>query len=289
MNNYTIVSDPGVDDLVALVLLYKLNPSLQNSLISTFGNASQQITAQNAKEFISFVAQSWCYLDGAKIPINGKVERPWPDYFHGPDGVWGVHPKVNTKTISCAKSLPHQSVISLATLTEPLNLIREQRVEKITLMGGAFVVGGNETEFAETNIAFDPDAASSFFKESKKIKVKVVPLDVTQKVFWSKQKIQGIPENNEVNLWLKKLLLTWFDKYNHEREKDFVLHDPLAVYLDFYPRAAYWKTGEVKVIVKGSKRGQTLLDGANHSCEVALSLVNPTEIADLIFEKVFYS
>lgn len=95
MNNYTIISDPGIDDLVALVLLYKLMPQAKNNLVSTFGNAPEEITSKNAKEFISFVAGSWSFIHGSKVQLNGAVERPWPDYFHGPDGVWGIHPKVD--------------------------------------------------------------------------------------------------------------------------------------------------------------------------------------------------
>jgi len=288
MKNYTIISDPGIDDLVALVLLYKLMPEAKNTLISTFGNATEEITSLNAKEFISFVVKSWKFISGSKIPLNGKIERPWPDYFHGPDGVWSIHPNVDIQNISTGNvSLSTDKVISLATLTDPLTLLREKKVNEITIMGGAFKIEGNETKYAETNMAFDPDAAKCFFDELKDIKAKIVPLDVTRKVYWSKDQIENISENNEINIWLKHLLSAWFDNYNHDREKDFNLHDPLAVYLDFFPEKAEWITSGVSVITDGEKRGQTIFSDENSPCQIALDLTDAKKIANELYSVIF--
>ena len=154
-------------------------------------------------------------------------------------------------------------------------------------MGGAFKIEGNETKYAETNIAFDPDAAKCFFEEVNDADVKVVPLDVTRKVYWSKAQVENIPERDEVNIWLKNLLFTWFDKYNHDREKDFNLHDPLAVYLDFFPENAKWVTSGVSVNVDGEKRGQTVLSTENFDCQIALDLQDSKKIADEIYTIIF--
>jgi len=288
--DFTIISDPGIDDLVALVLLHKLAAKSKNCLISTFGNATENITAQNTKEFISFVSPNWQFMHGSSKPFNNKFEHPWPDYFHGPDGVWGIHPKADISKIKSLTTYPkNEDVISLATLTDVYKLHKTNGVKNMTIMGGAFTVEGNETQYAETNIAFDADSAHYFFNHYSNIKVKVVPLDVTRKVFWTLEQVNNIPETDKINLWIKKLLLTWFDKYDHNKEKDFNLHDPLAVYLTWFPNDAIWKTSGVEVVTTGEKRGQTIFKSGNPSCEVAVDLENPTAIANSIFEKVFNS
>lgn len=288
MKNLTVVTDPGIDDLVALVLLHKLSPKAECSLVATFGNAPEEITARNAKEFISFVVPSWKFIDGSNLPLSGTVEHEWPDYFHGSDGVWGVHPETDISKIKPLKFFPDNlDVISLAPLTDVYKLCKKNKIKNITLMGGAFRVEGNETKYAETNIAFDPESAYGFFNEFSNIKVKVVPLDVTRKVFWNFEQINNIPETSETNKWLKTLLLTWFDKYDHEREKDFNLHDPLAVYLTLFPNKAIWTTNGVEVVTEGESRGQIIFKNGIPTCKVAISLENPEAIADSIFEKVF--
>lgn len=288
IQNHTIISDPGIDDLVALLLLYKLKPEAKNVLVSTFGNAAEKITSKNAKEFISFVSTKWQFMHGASSPLNNKLEHPWPDYFHGQDGVWGVHPKVDISKIHYLTEYPkNKNVISLAALTDLYKMKKTNKFKNVTIMGGAFAVEGNETWYAETNIAFDTDSAHLFFKHCSNVNANIVPLDVTRKVFWDLNKVNKIPEINKVNIWIKKLLLTWFDKYDHDKEKDFNLHDPLAVYLTWFPEEAIWITGGVEVITKGEKRGQTIFQSRNPHCKIAMNLKNPLKIADSIFEKIF--
>lgn len=192
MKKFTIISDPGIDDIVALALLNKLSLT-SHCVVSIFGNAPIKYTTKNVREFISFIAPSWRFKRGSALPLNKVLERPWPDYFHGKDGVWGAHPKTSTIKIKELKTYPKNTdVISLGPMTNVLEVLNK-KLNTIMIMGGAFRVSGNETAFAEANIAYDPDAASKFFKICNNIDVKVVPLDITKKVFWTEKKIQAIP------------------------------------------------------------------------------------------------
>lgn len=289
MTAVTVVSDPGIDDLVALALLLKLLPTANNALISTFGNAAERITARNAKEFIAFAAPHWQFFNGAQLPLNGTIEKPWPDYFHGPDGVWGVHPMCDVHGVRSVDRYPANTrVISLSPMRDALSLLREGNGKQYSVMGGAFHIEGNETKYAETNIAFDPDSAAEFFASCEGVDVQVVPLDVTRKVFWDRAMIEHIPETSENNRWLKKLLHAWFDKYNHEREKNFNLHDPLAVYLFLNREEAVWKESGVAVVTEGEQRGRTIFSDSHPTCKVALDLKNPEKIAREIYKTLFH-
>lgn len=290
MKNFTIVSDPGIDDLVGLVLMYKLSPNLKNCLVSSFGNGAHEITSRNAKEFIAFVANNWLYVDGAKLPLSGTVERPWPDYFHGPDGVWGVHPDVKTDSVIDQKVIPkNRDIISLSPMSDTLALLKEKKKKNFLIMAGAFNVEGNETKYAETNVAFDPDAAAEFFRNCNNLDIKVVPLNVTRRVNWNLEKVESIPETNKVNKWLKAVLLAWFEKYNHDREENFNLHDPLTIYLAFYPKLAKWTTSGIDVVEKGVQRGRTIFSKNNPECQIALDITNPAKVSDKIFDIIFKS
>lgn len=289
MKNFTVISDPGIDDLIALALLYKLAPKASHCLISSFGNAPENITAQNAKEFISLVAPYWKFVHGAVKPVR-KLEHPWPDYFHGPNGVWGTHLRTDIENIKEMSNYPdNKDVISLAPMTVAYQLLNDDKIKEITIMGGAFNEEGNETKYAETNIAFDPESAYYFFNKCKEIEVRVVPLNVTRKVFWTKKEVSNIPEVNGINMWLKNLLITWFEKYNHQREENFNLHDPLAVFLTFFPGEAKWLKSGIKVKIKSQKRGETCFDRKNPVCKIALDLIKPSAVSKKLFGLVFGS
>ncbi|MEI6887613.1 MAG: hypothetical protein WCK31_05255, partial [bacterium] len=78
-----------------------------------------------------------------------------------------------------------------------------------------------------------------------------------------------------------------FNKYDHDREKDFNLHDPLAIYLKYFPLEAVWVKSGIEVISKGKKRGQTIFSKRNPNCEIAIDLVNPNKISNEIFSIIF--
>lgn len=288
VKDYTVVTDPGIDDIVALVLLHKLAGGANTSLVASFGNAPEEKVAKNAEELIAFVAPQWRLMHGAKGPLSGVLEYPWPDYFHGPDGVWGVHPPVSDHAAQPLAEYPDTAdVVSLAPMTDVYKLLQNGVLRSATVMGGAFGVAGNETQYAETNIAFDPDAAQHFFSECRDVDVRVVPLDVTRQVVWTRDKVEGIPETTPVNKWLKRLLLAWFDKYNHEKEDAFNLHDPLAVYLNFFPEKAVRETRGIEVVTHGKQRGRTIWSDTNPPCKTAVQLHDAQRISEDIFSLVF--
>jgi len=273
--------------MIALLLLCKLSPTLHHTLISTFGSATEEHTSQNAKEFIAFIAPHWSFFSGAKNPIK-PFEHKWPDDFHGSDGIWGIHPQVSIKGVVPAERFPDNSnVISLGPMTNVRTLLEEKNLREATVMGGVFNMKGNITPYAETNVAFDPDAAAYLFEHCQGIDVKVVPLDVTRKVSWTKEKVTQIPENADYKIWAKKLLLAWFENYGDKKQENFGLHDPLAAYSLFHPEVLEWKKVGVQVIVQGEKRGQTVLGKDNPPCQVALGIPHPNDVAEDIFRLIF--
>jgi purine nucleosidase len=287
MQNFTVITDPGVDDIVALILLSRLAPKARNTLVSTFGNAPLKFTLENTREFIALIAPSWKLKAGSSAPLRGKMEHPFPDYFHGPDGVWKVHTNIDTTKVAEDADFPkNTSLLSLGPFTDVLSTIKANKPLSMTIMGGAFNEPGNETEFAEFNFALDAEAAHQFFANCHGIQPMVVPLDVTRKVSWTKDMVQDIPEKDPGIAWMKQILLAWFENYNHEKEKDFNLHDPLSVYLSFYPENAVWEESGVEIVLEGEQRGRSIFNNINPLCRIALDLRNPAEISKKIYNTI---
>lgn len=284
----TVISDPGIDDVVALLLLAKLSPNESHTLVSTFGNAPEYHTGKNAREFILQAAPHWKYAQGATRPQK-PLECPWPDYFHGPDGLWGVHPEVSGEVRYENEMSGEKNLISLGPMTDVADVMRKQkrgRSENMVVMGGAVQVPGNETPYSETNIRFDPDAAANVFEHDTNENTYLVPLDVTRRVSWTKQDVEEIPKRDKTLSWIRKLLLTWFEKRGEPKGENFDLHDPLAVYAAFFPNKLVWEKTGIEVVREGKERGQTVRSKENPPCNVALGLDNPEKIARHILELI---
>lgn len=282
----TVITDPGVDDLIALTLLSKLYPE-DCSLISSFGNVSHEYTSLNTKEFLSFAVPQWLYYSGASQSLAQKQNTPWAENYHGKDGTWGVHPQSNIDNVKEVHKIPFcDSIVSLGPLTDLAELINPS-IKSVTIMGGAFNVKGNETAFSEFNIASDPHSAKLFFETVNSGDIKVVPLDATSKVKWTKDQIFSIKEKNEIGSWLKQLLLAWFENYKQGESEYFELYDPLTIYLHFYPEYAVWKTDGISIVAEGDEIGRTIISQKTYPCKIAIDILNPETVSQKIYNLLF--
>lgn len=287
MHSYTIVTDPGVDDLIAFFLLSKLTNEPQ-ILISTYGNVPLEHTARNAEEFIAFQAPHWSHYRGAAEPLDPPLRYPWPTYYHGPDGAWNVHPQVDSSRVTQLPELPRTTrMISVSPMTSTLQIAQQNQIERLTLMGGAFHVPGNETAYAETNVIFDADASAATLRLCTGADIHIIPLDVTNKVFWTREQVEMIPETEDSYRWAKRLLLAWFAGYGDAKPAPFYLYDVLAVYSEFFPDRLTWQEGKVDVLVAGEKRGQTVFTDNGTPAAVAVDVPDGAGIAQYIFELMF--
>jgi purine nucleosidase len=287
MHSYTIVTDPGVDDLIAFLLLSKLTKEPQ-TLVSTYGNVPLEHTARNAEEFIAFQAPHWSHFRGASEPIHPPLRYPWPKYYHGPDGAWGVHPDVSIDDVKQLSALPSAiHVISVSPMTNTLQLAQLGNIQRLTIMGGAFNVPGNETPLAETNVIFDADASAETLKACVGADIQFIPLDVTNKVFWTRDQVEAIPESTPQGRWAKQLLLAWFAGYGDAKSAPFYLYDVLAVYSEFFPDRLTWQHDGVQIHTEGEKRGQTVFSATGVKCSVAVDAHNGAAIAQHMFELMF--
>jgi purine nucleosidase len=101
-------------------------------------------------------------------------------------------------------------------------------VKRVTIMGGAVWVPGNITEYAEANIANDPEAARAVFNAGWPITL--VPLDVTLQHSFGVDEQRALAQRGTAfHTALADMFDTYLDFYaNFYGERRAALHDPLA-------------------------------------------------------------
>jgi purine nucleosidase len=206
-----IDTDPGADDVVALLLALASPEALHIRAITTVaGNVRIDKTSRNAR-----LAREWAGRED--VPVYAGAGRPlvrtpiYAENIHGKEGLPGVEVHEPKKGLADGNAVqylidtlsnaePHS--ITLAMLGPQTNLALAliqapditQGIKEVVVMGGAHFNGGNITPVAEFNLYADPDAAKVVLASG--VKLTYVPLDVTHKILTSDQRIQRIDSLN---------------------------------------------------------------------------------------------
>ena len=221
-----IDTDPGIDDSMAI--FYALNsPEIELlGLTTIFGNASTEICTTNALRLLEIAGRTDIPVyRGAEKPISSEL-RGSPDFVHGPDGQGNSNlspPKTSVQNETALEFL-HKTIrdnpgevtlVPIGPLTNIAELFIhdssiDQDIKEIILMGGNAISEGNATPTAEANIINDPEAADIVF--SANCEISMVGLDVTNKVFMSKEEINILCQFNDPRSeHLKKIIPFYYD------------------------------------------------------------------------------
>jgi purine nucleosidase len=220
--NLIIDTDPGADDVVALLLAMASPDELNLLAITTVaGNVRIDKTSRNAR-----LAREWAGRN--EVPVYAGAGRPlvrtpiYAENIHGSEGLPGVQvhePKQGLAAGSAVQYLvetlrqapPHsvtvamlgpQTNLALALIQAPEIV---QGIKEVVVMGGAHFNGGNITPVAEFNIYADPDAAKVVLASG--VKLVYLPLDVTHKILTSEQRLQQIDAlNNQAGRLVSAIL-----------------------------------------------------------------------------------
>lgn len=207
MHTLIIDTDPGADDVIALLFALAAPESLAVQALTTVaGNVPLAKTSRNAR-----LACEWS--GRPDLPVYAGAERPLqraPIYaanIHGREGITGVtvhEPAVPLAEghavdylVRTLRAAPEKSV-TLAMLGPQTNLALalEQApdigrgLRELVLMAGAHFNGGNITPTAEFNVFADPHAAEAVLKCG--VPITMLPLDVTHKILTSDERISRL-------------------------------------------------------------------------------------------------
>jgi len=268
-----IDTDPGIDDSMAI--FYALNsPEIELlGLTTIFGNASTEICTTNALRLLEIAGRSDIPVyKGAEKPISSE-RRGSPEFVHGPDGQGNSNlspPKTSVQNQTALEFL-HKTIrdnpgevtlVPIGPLTNIAELFIhdstiDQGIKEIILMGGNAISEGNATPTAEANIINDPEAADIVF--SANCEISMVGLDVTNKVFMTKEEINILCQFDDPRSeHLKKIIPFYYDFLSSFFEKEGMpTHDSSAI--TYLIDRSLFRTLNypIKVETEGISRGKT--------------------------------
>jgi len=174
MRKIWVDTDPGVDDTVAIAMLFE-SAEIEIIGISTiFGNVTVDLTTKNAKLLLEAYGRTDIPVSrGAYYPLHIPLDTS--PFVHGDNGLGNMplsEPSMQESPISAPQMIintimdnPHEITlvpigpltnIAMAYLIEPKIA---ELVKEVVIMGGAVHVPGNITPVAEANFFHDPHAA----------------------------------------------------------------------------------------------------------------------------------
>ena len=226
MKQVIIDTDPGIDDLAALLLALN-SPELKVVAITTiYGNASVGVCTANALQILAAAGrQDIPVFKGAGKPLLRPANEGWASHIHGSDGLGGAAESLQEEAASDLRAedvsgaLPavssgyaatviiekvmaapgEVSILALGRLTNvALGLAIEPRVaeaaREIVVMGGAVTVPGNVSPVATANLHEDPEAAAMVYDSGARIVQ--VGLDVCNRVTISLEQLATLARSS---------------------------------------------------------------------------------------------
>ncbi|MFK8051800.1 MAG: nucleoside hydrolase [Woeseiaceae bacterium] len=270
-------TDPGIDDVMAL-LFAEASPAIDVIGITTGrGNAEVDITTRNAL----YVAERFDIpapvFRGAAAALEVADDDP-PAFVHGEDGLGNTSPDEPTREVSsmpadeyivdAVRRYPGEiTLVAIGRLTNlALALQRDpgivDAVKQVVVMGGALDINGhagNITPHAEANIYGDPHAASIVFGADWP--VVMVGLDVTMPVMMDTPRMLRIRDSaGDAGQYLYDIS-RFYQKFYEEQAgvAGFPVHDSSALAYVIDRTLFETRAGVIDVALAGEHIGQTRL------------------------------
>lgn len=237
-----IDTDPGTDDVLALIMALN-SPEMDILVLTTVeGNATLEHTTNNALAVLE-------YMNRAEIPVHSGESTPLVGEFyhayniHGPAGLTVSLPEPQTALASRdAVGYITQTALDMRAAGEDLTLIalgpltnvaralqRDARLKdalgSVLVMGGTGDAPGNVTPYAEFNIWDDPHAANAVFQSG--MPVTLIGLDICRQTAVARDNPDWFGGDTPGERLAAQILTNWFQTEQVERE--FNLHDPLTI------------------------------------------------------------
>lgn len=267
-----IDTDPGHDDMLAMLLMLAA-PSIDVLAVTTVaGNSTIQNVTNNARFILDLAgAPDMPLFSGAGTPL---VREQVLAVVHGESGLDGAEVpgqvELDDRAVDMIVELirGNPNEVSLLILGPQTNIAKAiQRdpeamklVREFVIMGGAFDVPGNKNRVAEFNICVDPEAAA--IVAAFPVPKVYIPLDICNDI---QVPIEEFKRVNSASV--RSTLLSTLAPYIKNIQQDelptegALMYDALAAYYLLRPDSCQTKDEAIVVETRGEYTfGMTLID-----------------------------
>jgi purine nucleosidase len=230
---------PGaeIDDGAALIALLRSTGLAVQGITTVHGNVPVELATHNLRRLLSFLGRDEIPVGlGAVLPLleDPSWFAPWQTRY-GPTLPWPDQPPLPAGAnllVNLIRANPGQiTILALGPLTNLALALRlapdiAGKVQEVVAMGGSF---DSHEPAAEFNVRCDPEAAHIVFTAAWPLRL--LGLDVTRQVLFSREDFRRLPDANPALRLLKSQAPGWIDVVEEQgwESGGCALHDAVAV------------------------------------------------------------
>ena len=294
-----IDTDPGIDDMLAL-LLALASPELELRGISvSYGNTVVENAYRNTVEIMRRAGKRITLGVGARRPLKRALAVAHET--HGTSGLGYAELPPAGVTLDWVKSLDRLLVeqpepvtlvtlgpvtgLALALRREP-DLVRAKVARHIAMVGN-LAARGNTTRYSEFNAWCDPEALDTVLKAG--LPTELIGLDVTREAVLGPQEVSRLAHSEATNArWIHDALRFYMEFHKQAEGLDgCIVNDVLPIALLLRPDALAFEEQRIVVdLSDAEQRGRTRVKPDGARVQVAMQ-VEMSRVRPLLSERVF--
>lgn len=307
LKNVLIFTDIGVDDTFALLYAFNHPEIRVVGVVAGFGNVSKEKVTRNAYYVLK-------QLNKVSVPLISGASRAFagdePTYYeeiHGISGLGNIETEIEEftfynfdKVFEIIDETEDLVIVNMGRLTSLamayiISPERMQRTSRVVIMGGAFLVPGNVTPYAEANFFGDPVAANVVLENTGPDKIVLCPLNASMKGVITPYIVENIVSEavTEIGSLIGKLYEPYYAFYQkqHPSLNGAPMHDLLTIV--YVSNPSLFKSVKRNVTVEESSYLTTGVSVAdfrdqpqvnetfNNYCEILLDIDYPAFITEI--------
>ncbi|MYE55164.1 MAG: nucleoside hydrolase, partial [Chloroflexi bacterium] len=267
-----IDTDPGADDVLALIMALN-SPELEILALTTVeGNARLEHTTANALRLLDYMGRTEIPVyAGESTPLEGEFHHAYE--VHGDEGLTVRLPDTEILPaqggavdfiVDSALAMPGEvTLFALGPLTNVARaLTGDERVRdalrRVYVMGGQGDGSGNVTPYAEFNIWDDPYAANVVFGSG--VPVTLVGLNITRQTSIAQDEEGWLSGDTPGEQLAAQVLEKWFELDEEEHRARFSMHDPSTIMAALRPELIETRAATLTVETEGERVGEVRAD-----------------------------